>query len=72
MTDAVTNCNLDGLPPVLTVEEAAQIARCCPKHIRDLLREGAFKGAKLGTVWRINTASFLEYLGLREAAEVGA
>ena len=34
--------------------------------MRDLLRDGKIKGTKMGTVWRVNTASLLAYCGLRE------
>lgn len=58
--------DLAELPPLITVNEAAGIARVCPKFMRDLLRDGKIKGTKMGTVWRVNTASLLAYCGLRE------
>ena len=55
---------LDELPPVTTVTEAATIARVCPKYMRELLRGGTVKGVKVGTVWKVNTADLLRYLGI--------
>ncbi len=52
------------MPPLLTVKEAAAIARVTEKHIRHLFSEGAFKARKVGGVWRVNTESFMAYVGL--------
>ena len=51
-------------PPLLTAKQAAELAQVSDKHIRDLCAEGAFKAVKVGELWRINTESYLTYLGL--------
>ena len=51
-------------PKLLTVKQAAELAQVSTKHIRDLCHEGAFKASKVGELWRVNTDSFLRYLGL--------
>ena len=56
----------DFLPPVLSVSEAARLARLTPKAVRDLLREGKVRGSKLGGVWRVPTGAWLDMLGIDE------
>lgn len=56
-------------PPLfLTVMEAAELAGVSDQHIRQLLIDGAIKGCKVGSVWRVNSRAFLDYLGIGEGA----
>lgn len=57
--------DLSSPPLFLTVMEAAELAGVSDQHIRKLLIDGTIKGCKIGSVWRINTQYFLEYLGLK-------
>ena len=59
-----TTIDIDALPLLIDVDTAALIRGNSPKFIRDMLRKGEIKGAKLGQSWRINTAAFLEQCGL--------
>lgn len=52
---------------MLDADQAASLANCSPKHIRDLLRAGKLQGVKLGNVWRVNRDALLENLGLAGA-----
>ncbi len=52
------------MPPLLTAQEAAAIARVTPAHVRNLCQEGRIRARKVGTAWRINAAEFMAYLGL--------
>lgn len=54
------------LPPLITSKEAAQLARCTESCITKLCRSGKVKAVLLGRHWRINTADFMAYLGIKD------
>lgn len=54
------------LPPLITSKEAAQLARCSENHVTQLCRSGKVKAVRLGRHWRINTAEFMAYLGIKD------
>jgi excisionase family DNA binding protein len=49
---------------LLEVKQAAPIANCSEKHIREMLRSGELEGVKLGSAWRVNRDALLRALGL--------
>ncbi len=54
----------EDMPIMLEVKEAAALANCSGKHIRELLRSGKLEGARLGNTWRVNRDALLKRLGL--------
>ena len=46
---------------VYTVPELAELWRCSPDIVYDLLRTGRLKGFRLGRVWRISDEARLAY-----------
>lgn len=54
----------ENLPMLLDSEQAAALANCSAKHIRELLRDGRLQGAKVGNLWRVNRDALLQMLGL--------
>ncbi len=59
--------SIEGLPVMLSCEQAAQVAGVSRKHIRNLLAAGELHGIRLGTAWRIPRDAFLQGIGLLEA-----
>ena len=57
---------VEELPPLIRVDRAARVADCSQEEIRKLLRNGKLRGPRYGRVWRVNSASLLEYLGLSD------
>lgn len=49
-------------PQWITVQEAAELARYHPNHMRRLIRGGAIKARKWATVWQVHKPSLLTYL----------
>lgn len=54
---------LDSLPLMLKTKNVAQMLNCSEKHVGDLLREGALRGVKIGSTWRVPRAAILEMIG---------
>lgn len=54
------------LPPIITCEEAAGLARCSTRHIARMCERGELRAKKIGKGWKINTADLLEAAGLAE------
>ena len=52
------------LPAVVKVSVAARVADMSGREMRKLLGYGTIKGFKVGSHWRVNTRSLLEYCGL--------
>jgi excisionase family DNA binding protein len=53
--------------PILTVREAAQVARCCEKTIYKLVRDGEIPSRRVGKKCiRIPRASLIDWLEGRE------
>jgi len=69
MQDSITpnpnRIDLDNLPPLITVDDAAAIRGNCTAFIRAKCRDGSIKASKLGDSWRINRDAFLAQCGLR-------
>lgn len=55
---------IETLPVLMTVRQAAEVGGWSEKHIRYLLATGGIKGCKLGQSWRVHRDAFLEQLGL--------
>ena len=58
---------VEPLPPIITPARAARIAQVSEATILRLCRAGRIRGVKVGDQWRVNTAAFLDYLGLGDA-----
>lgn len=58
--------NSDAL--VLTVKQAATLLDCGERSVCRMCERGQIKAAKVMTVWRINKAALLEYIGIDTAA----
>ena len=56
-TRAATSC--EGLPLMLTCQQAAEVAGVSRKHVRNLLAKGELRGVRLGTAWRIPRDAFM-------------
>ena len=54
----------ENLPVMLEVKDAAALANCSGKHIREMLRAGKLEGVRLGNTWRVNRDALLKRLGL--------
>lgn len=50
--------------PLCTCNAAALVLGVTPKHVRELLKRGDLKGAKLGRAWRVNVADLCRIAGL--------
>lgn len=53
---------LDDAPTVLTVQEAAWVARVCPRTIRAEIDSGRLRARRLGRTIRILKTELSEYL----------
>lgn len=53
---------LENYPPVLSVEEVAEILSITPKTVRNLIKSGEIKGIKVGRLVRIPKPRLIEYL----------
>lgn len=60
----VNSVNMN-LPPLLTVKQAARIANTSERTVYRMCEKGKVKACRLaGGAWRINSALYLEFLGL--------
>lgn len=66
-TPTIPATSVEGLPLMLSCEQAAQVAGVSRKHIRNLLIRGELRGVRLGMAWRIPRDAFLQAVGLVEA-----
>ena len=46
----------------ITTTEAAEASGYHVNHIRRLIRSGEIEARKFGTIWQVNSASFVRYL----------
>lgn len=51
-------------PVLCTADAAALVLGVTAKHVRELLKRGDLKGAKLGRAWRVNVADLCRIAGL--------
>ena len=58
--------NSDAL--VLTVKQAATLLDCSERSVCQACERGMIKAAKVMSMWRINKAALLEYIGIDTAA----
>lgn len=58
--------NSDAL--VLTVKQAATLLDCSERSVCRACERGMIKAAKVMSMWRINKAALLEYIGIDTAA----
>lgn len=58
------------LPPVLSCDEAAEIAGIPVRSMRRLCETGDVAARKVGKRWLVNTAAWLDRLGLYDETEV--
>jgi excisionase family DNA binding protein len=56
---------LNSLPILLTVHQAAKIGSVSEKHIRDQFNKGNIAGCRIGQAIRINRDAYLTQLGLK-------
>lgn len=66
-TPTIPATSADGLPIMLSCEQAAQVAGVSRKHIRNLCARGELRAVRLGMAWRIPRDAFLQSVGLVEA-----
>jgi len=62
---------LSALPPVLDVDQVAELCRCASKTVQQLARDGELPGVKLGEDWVFPVGALLARLdekALQEAA----
>lgn len=57
------------LPPVLSCDEAAEVAGIPVRSMRRLCESGDVAARKVGRRWLVNTAAWLERLGLYDETE---
>ncbi len=53
---------LENYPPVLSVDEVAEILSITPKTVRNLIKSGEITGIKVGRLLRIPKHRLVEYL----------
>lgn len=53
---------LENYPPVLSVDEVAEILSITPKTVRNLIKSGEITGIKVGRLLRIPKYRLVEYL----------
>ena len=57
------------LPPLLKIEEAAEILGTSGHNVRNRCIRGDLDAVKVGSIWRVNTLSLLLMTGLYEDVE---
>lgn len=63
-TPTLTPEEISRLGALTETETICNVLGVSERYARQLLRDGAIKGVKLGRFWRVNTASLLEFAGL--------
>ena len=53
---------LEKYGPTMTPNDASEVLRCHPSHVRELLKVGELPAVKIGNRWRIPTARLAEML----------
>jgi excisionase family DNA binding protein len=46
----------------ITTQEAAELSKYHPDHLREIIREGKIHARKFGIVWMVNRQSLLAYV----------
>lgn len=59
---------LEKYPPVLSVDDAAQILGITPKTVRNLIKNGEIASIKVGQLIRVPKDRLVEYLERGESA----
>jgi excisionase family DNA binding protein len=67
---ATVEANEAGGKDILTVEEAAELAGCNARTMKQLLRDGILPGTKLGRYWKVPRAELVSELGKLAALNV--
>lgn len=62
--EAVDIINGTNASPLCTCDAAALVLGVSSKHVRELLKRGDLKGAKLGRAWRVNVTDLCRVAGL--------
>jgi excisionase family DNA binding protein len=57
---AIVSKYVNGLPPYVSVRQAAQIRDCCVDHIYRLIGRGRIRAVKDGKLTKVETVSLLE------------
>ena len=52
---------LTGLPPIVTVQQAAEVLQVSQNLIREFLRQGKLSGFLVGRLWRIPRTSLVDF-----------
>lgn len=64
MCEATTKVDMEELPVMMKIEQAAQILNVCPRTVARMCNRGQIKAVKTASTWRINRDALLEYAGL--------
>lgn len=55
-------CELDGLPIVLTVQEAATVLRVGRNQAYEMVRRGEIAAVRCGSSWRVPRSALIQFL----------
>lgn len=62
--------DVDGLPEVLTVEQAGRLLQLPPDTVRKLLSARRLPGRKIGREWRLSKESLLAFVAGQDNVEL--